>query len=79
MYKRIILKLSGETLAPEHFSATNASHCFDAARVDRAAELGLTCQSLWVEVEQLIWGFRNDKMDEFFEVCFCCPCCSITT
>ena len=33
MYKRIILKLSGETLAPEKFSESNASHCFDAARV----------------------------------------------
>lgn len=47
------------------------------ARVDRAAELGLTCQSLWVEVEQLIWGFRNDEMDSFMEICFCCPCCCV--
>lgn len=47
------------------------------ARVDRAAELGLTCQSLWVQVEQLIWGFRNDQMDSFLEICFCCPCCCV--
>lgn len=47
------------------------------ARVDRAAELGLTCQSLFVEVEQLIWGFRNDEMDSFLEICFCCPCCCV--
>jgi Pyruvate/2-oxoacid:ferredoxin oxidoreductase delta subunit len=46
-------------------------------RVDRAAELGLACQSLWVQVEQLIWGFRNDEMDAFLEVCFCCPCCCV--
>ncbi|MBQ6439171.1 MAG: 4Fe-4S dicluster domain-containing protein [Mogibacterium sp.] len=47
------------------------------ARVDRAAELGLVCQSLWVEVEQLIWGIRNDDMDKFLEICFCCPCCCV--
>ncbi len=46
-------------------------------RVDRAAEYGLTCQSLWVEVEQLIWGIRNDDMDRFLEICFCCECCCV--
>ena len=45
------------------------------ARVDRAAELGLVCMSLWVEVEQLVWGLRNDEMSDMVEVCFCCPCC----
>lgn len=47
------------------------------ARVDRAAELGLACQSLWVQVEQLIWGFENGQMDTFLEICFCCPCCCV--
>lgn len=47
------------------------------ARVDKAAELGLACQSLWVQVEQLIWGFKNDQMDTFLEICFCCPCCCV--
>ena len=47
------------------------------ARVDKAADYGLTCQSLWVEVEQLIWGIRNDDMDKFLEICFCCPCCCV--
>ena len=37
-YKRIVLKLSGETLAPE-----NKSGSFDAARVDRAAQAIITC------------------------------------
>lgn len=46
-------------------------------RVERASEYGLVGQSLWVEVEQLIWGFRNDKMDHFLEICFCCPCCCV--
>jgi ferredoxin len=45
------------------------------ARVDRAAELGLVCMSLWVEVEQLVWGLRNDEMSDMVEICFCCPCC----
>ena len=38
MYKRIILKLSGETLAPEKVLPENASHAFDGSRVDRAAK-----------------------------------------
>lgn len=45
------------------------------ARVDQAAELGLACMSLWVEVEQLVWGLRNDEMSDMVEICFCCPCC----
>lgn len=46
-------------------------------RVQRATELGLVGQSLWVEVEQLIWGFKNDELDRFIEICFCCPCCCV--
>jgi len=47
------------------------------ARVDEAASHGLMGQALWVEVEQLLWGIRNDQMDQFMEICFCCPCCCI--
>ena len=47
------------------------------ARVDKAAEDGLMGQAVWVEVEQLLWGIRNDQMDKFLEICFCCPCCCI--
>lgn len=47
------------------------------ARVDKAAELGIMAQGVWLEFEQLLWGVRNDQMDGFFEVCFCCPCCCI--
>jgi len=47
------------------------------ARVDKAAELGLMAQAVWIEVEQILWGVRNDLMDHFLEICFCCPCCCI--
>lgn len=47
------------------------------ARVDEAASYGLMGQAVWVEVEQLLWGIRNDQMDRFLEICFCCPCCCI--
>lgn len=47
------------------------------ARVDKAAELGLIAQTLWVEVEQFIWGFSNADMEHFIELCFCCPCCCV--
>lgn len=47
-------------------------------RVDKAAAAGLMGQAVWIEVEQLLWGIRNDHMDQMLEICFCCPCCCIT-
>lgn len=47
------------------------------ARVDEAAKVGLMGQAVWIEVEQMLWGVRNDLMDHFMEICFCCPCCCI--
>ena len=46
-------------------------------RVDRAAEYGLMGHAVWIEIEQLLWGVKNDEMDQFLEICFCCPCCCI--
>ena len=46
-------------------------------RVDKAAQAGLMGQAVWVEIEQFLWGIRNDQMDRFLEICFCCPCCCI--
>ena len=69
MYKRIILKLSGETLAPEHVSESNTSHTFDAARVDRAAKAIVALHDLGVQVGVVmgggnIWRGRfTDAMD----------------
>lgn len=47
------------------------------ARVDEAARVGLMGQAVWIEVEQFLWGIRNDQMDKLLEICFCCPCCCI--
>ena len=33
------------------------------SRCDRAAQLGLPAHGVWIEVEQLLWGCRNDEMD----------------
>ena len=56
MYRRIILKLSGETLAPEKFSPTDASHSFDAGRVDRAAKAIVALHDLGVQVGVVMGG-----------------------
>jgi len=56
MYKRIILKLSGETLAPEKVSESNASHTFDAARVDRAAKAIADLHDMGVQVGVVMGG-----------------------
>ena len=50
-YKRIVLKLSGETLAPE-----NKSGSFDAARVDRAAQAIIALHDMGVQVGVVIGG-----------------------
>ena len=70
MYKRIVLKLSGETLAPEATPADkSASVTFDAARVDRAAEAIVKLRDLGVQVGVVmgggnIWRGRfTDSMD----------------
>ena len=47
------------------------------ARIDLAAEYGLCGHAVWIEVEQLLWGIPNQQMDQFMEVCFCCPCCCV--
>jgi uridylate kinase len=56
MYKRIILKLSGETLAPERYSPDDASHSFEAARVDRAARAIADLADLGVQVGVVMGG-----------------------
>ena len=56
MYKRIILKLSGETLAPENRAAASASYTFDAARVDRAAKAIAALSDLGVQVGVVMGG-----------------------
>jgi len=45
------------------------------ALIDRAAAAGLVGQALWVEVEQYVWAFENEQLENFLEICFCCPCC----
>ncbi len=63
-YKRIVLKLSGETLAPE-----NKSGSFDAARVDRAAQAIVALHDMGVQVGVVmdggnIWRGRfSDEMN----------------
>ena len=57
MYKRIVLKLSGETLAPAEIPANkSASLTFDAGRVDRAAEAIVKLHDLGVQVGIVMGG-----------------------
>ena len=72
----LFLSNSGRTVV-EHKVGYEISLEDALARVDKAAELGLIGQALWVEVEQYIWGFSNQTMETFIEMCFCCPCCCV--
>jgi len=46
-------------------------------RVARAKGLGLNAEAVHVELEQYVWGLKNQDMEQFLEVCFCCPCCCV--
>ena len=72
----LFLSNSGRTIV-DHGVGYEISLEDALARVDKAAEFGLIGQALWVEVEQLIWGFSNANMEHFIEMCFCCPCCCV--
>ena len=72
----IFLGEAGRTIV-KHNLGREMTYEEACARVDKAAEYGLMGQAVWVEVEQLLWGLRNDQMDKFLEICFCCPCCCI--
>ncbi len=57
MFKRIILKLSGETLAPERIPADkSASLTFNASRVDRAAEAIVKLTDLGIQIGVVMGG-----------------------
>ncbi|MGV8083118.1 MAG: DUF362 domain-containing protein [Coriobacteriia bacterium] len=43
--------------------------------IDRAAELGLAGHAFWVEIEEFVWGVPDANMQNYLEICFCCPCC----
>lgn len=45
------------------------------AHIDRAAAMGLAGGAFWIEVEQYVWGFKDEDRDKHLEYCFCCPCC----
>lgn len=45
--------------------------------VHEAAELGLMAAADFVEGEQFIWGVRNDEMNRYRMICFCCDCCCL--
>ncbi|NLF29168.1 MAG: UMP kinase, partial [Clostridiales bacterium] len=57
MYRRVILKLSGETLAPEGFSNDGqSSAAFDAQRVDKVADVVARLSDMGVEVGVIMGG-----------------------
>ncbi len=72
----IFIGKGAETLV-RHGLAEHLTYEQACSRIDKAAEYGLFGHAIWVEVEQLLWGIRNDLMDHFLEICFCCPCCCI--
>ncbi len=56
MFKRIVLKLSGETLAPEKNAEKSASAAFEASRVNAAAEMIIRLADLGIQVGIVMGG-----------------------
>ena len=47
------------------------------AHILKAKDAGLFCNVEMVEGEQFVWGLKNDEMNEFKMMCFCCTCCCL--
>ncbi len=47
------------------------------AHIRKAEELGLVPLAAYVPIEQKIFGVPDDHHHQFFEFCFCCPCCCV--
>lgn len=45
------------------------------AHLERGAELGLVCLTMWIGMEMVFLGIPEKDHDRIVEVCFCCPCC----
>ena len=56
MYRRVILKLSGESLAPKNGAGTASSGAFDAARVDVASDTIVRLRRKGIQVGVVMGG-----------------------
>lgn len=45
--------------------------------LDKAMGSGLVGMSMWIEIENYIWGIKKEHHFKWLEICFCCPCCCI--
>ncbi len=49
--------------------------CF--AHLEKASEKGLTAIAAWAEFETIVKGIPDKDHKNYFEICFCCPCCCL--
>ncbi len=47
------------------------------AFVDKAADLGMVSILGWAEYEAVAKGISEEDHTNYFEICFCCPCCCL--
>ena len=45
--------------------------------VDKASDLGLVSILGWAEFEAVAKGISDEEHTNYFEICFCCPCCCL--
>jgi ferredoxin len=67
----------GSRVTEKRGIARSASVDEALAHVKKGAQYGLVCQCIWVEAEEFVWGIDSDKLHNFLEICFCCPCCCV--
>jgi len=47
------------------------------AHLEKAANLGLAGMSMWIELENYVWGIKEEDRHRWLEICFCCTCCCL--
>ena len=78
---RILLDGVDLSLQPQHKRAAVIGRVFQDPMMGTAADMEIQENLAFAkrrgQRRGLGWGVRNDEMDKFLEICFCCPCCCI--
>ncbi len=45
--------------------------------LDKVVEKGLVAICAWAEFETIVKGIPEEEHRDYFEICFCCPCCCL--
>ncbi len=47
------------------------------SHLGKAVNLGLAGMAMWIELENYVWGIKEEDRHRWLEICFCCTCCCL--